>query len=269
MNKVDYSTSTALITGPTSGIGRSIAFEIVSKGIARLVLVGRQQSKLDQTADELRQKCSARQEIRTILADLTEREAGANVQSKVDEWGWSIDILINNAGVARKASFASKDDNALDCVDTLVRIVIDLSSRFLPGMLERRRGGLLNIGSTAAYQPVPWTATYAACKAFLLSWSQAVRQENLESGVRIACIVPGITKTNLNGQGGGEVRGLLDYVGIHKSDDVAKAALDAFERNSAAKILGLNNQLLRLSGVPVPASVMARVVATSRGAPVA
>lgn len=149
----------------------------------------------------------------------------------------------------------------------MVRAVIDLSSRFLPSMIQRGRGGLLNLGSTAAYQPVPWTATYAASKAFILSWSQAVRQENLDKGVRVACIVPGITQTNLNGRGGGEARGTLDYVGIHKSSDVAKAAMDAYEQNSAASIVGLNNQLLRLAEVNVPASILAKVVAKSRGPP--
>lgn len=269
MKKVDYPGSTALVTGATSGIGLSIALELISRGIGRLVVVGKQQQKLDKTEKELRQKCGGRQEVRTILVDLTKHDAGATIQKQIQEWGWTIDILVNNAGLASKNTFASdpSNDNAVDCVDVMVRMVVDLSLRFLPGMVERGHGGLLNLGSTAAYQPVPWTATYAACKAFVLSWSQAIRQEHLGTGVRIACIVPGITQTNLNGRGGGEVRGALDYVSIHQPAYVAQQSLDAFERNSAAQIVGFNNKLLRLAGVPVPASIMAKFVATSRGPP--
>lgn len=269
MKNVDYPKSTALVTGATSGIGLSIAIELLSRGIGRLVVVGKQQQKLDRTEKELRKKCGDGQEVRCILVDLTERDAGAAIEKQIQEWGWTIDILVNNAGLAAKNTFASdpSQDNAVACVDVMVRMVVDLSLRFLPGMVQRGHGGLLNLGSTAAYQPVPWTATYAACKAFVLSWSQAVRQEQLGTGVRIACIVPGITKTNLDGRGGGEARGLLDYVSIHQTADVAKAALDAFENNSAAQIVGFNNKLLRLAGVPVPASVMAKFVGLSRGPP--
>lgn len=269
MIEVDYAKSTALVTGATSGIGLSIAHELLSRGIQRLAIVGRNETKLSSTFKDLQSASKEGQEVRTILADLTSHDAGQTIQSQLTEFGWTLDILVNNAGIATKSRFASEPlkGNGTDAVDVMVRVVVDLSLRFLPGMLERKRGGILNIGSTAAYQPVPYTAVYAACKAFLLSWSQAVREENINSGVRVACIVPGITQTNLNGQGGGETRGALDYVGIHKSDDVAKAALDAFEKNSAAEIIGLNNKLLRLAGVAVPASVMAKVVATSRGAP--
>ncbi len=269
MKRVDYRASTALVTGATSGIGRSIAEELLSRGIGRLVIVGKQEVKLAKTKEELREQCSEHQEVRTILVDLTNHDAGMTIQDQIIEWQWTVDILVNNAGLAAKNQFASNPstDNALDCVGVMVRLVIDLSLRFLPGMVERGQGGLLNLGSTAAYQPVPWTATYAACKAFILSWSQAVRQENLGNGVRIACIVPGITQTNLNGHGGGETRGTLDYVGIHQPSDVARAALNAFENNSAAEIVGLNNKLLRLAGVPVRASVMASIVAKSRGPP--
>ncbi|GAC96094.1 NADP-dependent L-serine/L-allo-threonine dehydrogenase [Pseudozyma hubeiensis SY62] len=261
MRKVDYPRSTALVTGATSGIGFSIAQELISRGIGKLVIVGKQQDKLSSSEKHLGQKCGAKQEIRSVLVDLTRHDASDYIQKQVSEWGWTIDILVNNAGVATKQNFVSGRDQALSCVDVNVRAVVDLSACFLPAMLERDSGGLLNLGSTAAYQPVPWTATYAATKAFILSWSQAIRQEHIDSGVRIACIVPGITKTNLDQHGGGESRGALDYVSVHQSAYVAKEAVDAYERNSAAQIVGLNNKLLRLAGVPMPARFMAAFVA--------
>lgn len=269
MKKVEYSKSTALVTGATSGIGRCIAFELVARNTKRLVIIGKQQAKLTATEEELRQKCDANQEIRTILVDLNDHDAGATIQRQVEEWGWTIDILVNNAGIASKETFASNpaQDRALATVDVNIRAVVDLSLRLLPGMVQRGSGGLLNIASTAGYQPVPWTATYSATKSFILSWSQAIRHEHLGTGVRIACIAPGITKSNLNQQGGGELRGALDYVGIHQPAYVAKAAVDAFEKNSAAQILGLNNKLLRLAGVPVPGFIMASFVAKARGPP--
>lgn len=254
--------------GASSGIGRAIAFELVARKIGKLAIVGRNQEKLEKTAEELRQAGAL--EVRTIVADLSSHEGPATVEKKLkDEFQWTLDILVNNAGLAAKETFAKnlETDTALASIDVMVRAVVDLSLRFLPGMIERRRGGILNVGSTAAYQPVPWTATYAACKAFVLSWSQAIREENKDTGVRIACIVPGITKTNLDGHGGGETRGTLDKVGIHDPADVATAAINAYEHNSAAHIIGVNNKLLRLAGVPVPASVMASIVASSRGPP--
>ncbi|MET0527337.1 MAG: SDR family NAD(P)-dependent oxidoreductase, partial [Microvirga sp.] len=112
-----------------------------------------------------------------------------------------------------------------------------------------------------------FTALYAASKAFMLSWSQAVREENRDTGVRVACIVPGITETNLDGDGHGERRGALDAVGIDQPETVAKAAVDALEENSAQSIVGTNNKLLKVAQGLVPDSVMARFVSKARGAP--
>lgn len=94
----------------------------------------------------------------------------------------------------------------------MVRAVFELSLRFLPDIVKRRKGGVLNVGSTACYQPVPWTAIYAASKAFIPSWCQAIREEQLyrETGARFAQVVPGVTDTNLDGQGHGEKRGPIE-----------------------------------------------------------
>lgn len=265
---VDYSQSTALVTGGSSGIGQAIAAELVSRGIARLVIVTHNQEKLDKAAAELKQ-AGSNVEVKTISADLASHDAAAEIKRQIEGFGWKVDILVNNAGLARKQAFAMKGENdvSLRTVDVMIRAVVDLSLHFLPPMVERGSGGILNVCSTACYQPVPYTAMYAASKAFMLSWSQAIRQENIDTGVRIATIVPGITETNLDGDGHGERRGALDAIGIDKPETVGKAAVDAYEANSSGTIVGANNSLMQAALHLVPASVKASMVASARGKP--
>lgn len=265
---VDYSQSTALVTGGSSGIGQAIAAELVSRGIARLVIVAHNQEKLDKAAAELKQ-AGSNVEVKTISADLASHDAAAEIKRQIEGFGWKVDILVNNAGLARKQAFAMKGENdvSLRTVDVMIRAVVDLSLHFLPPMVERGSGGILNVCSTACYQPVPYTAMYAASKAFMLSWSQAIRQENIDTGVRIATIVPGITETNLDGDGHGERRGALDAIGIDKPETVGKAAVDAYEANSSGTIVGANNSLMQAALHLVPASVKASMVASARGKP--
>ena len=266
---VNYASSTALVTGGSSGIGQAIAAELIKRGVKKLVIVAHSQEKMDKASEELKQAGEG-VEIRTISVDLASHEAASEVESKVKEWGWQVDILVNNAGLARKQAFASQGPNnvSLRTVDVMIRTVVDLSLRFLPPMLERKEGGVLNVCSTACYQPVPFTAMYAASKAFMLSWSQSVREENIESGVRFAAIVPGITSTNLDGDGHGERRGpILDAVGIDEPETVAKAALDAYEENAAQKVVGWNNYIATTVTGMIPDSVKAAFIHKTRGEP--
>lgn len=268
LEKIDYARSTALVTGGSSGIGRAIAFELAARGVRKMVVVARSHKKLAEAASELRRSAPGI-DVREISIDLSRHDAPAEVQRQVEAWGWQVDVLANVAGLARKQLFARNMENdiSLITVDLMVRAVIDLSLRFLPPMVERGHGGILNISSTAAYNPVPFSAMYAASKAFILSWSQAVREENRDTGVRVACIVPGVTETNLDGDGHGERRGLLDAVGIDQPEDVAKAAVDALEENSAQSIVGTNNKLLQAGLGLLPDSLKARLISKARGAP--
>jgi short-subunit dehydrogenase len=172
---VDFAASTALVTGGSSGIGRAIAEELVARGIRQLILVARTGDKLSRAADEIESSTTGLT-VRTIQANLTERDAPEKVQKEVQGWGWTVDILVNDAGFGRKYVFGEdfESDTSLACIDLMVRAVVELSLRFLPEMAKRRKGGILNIGSTACYQPVPYTSIYAASKAFILSWSQAI-----------------------------------------------------------------------------------------------
>lgn len=268
LDNVNYGKTTALVTGGSSGIGRAIALELMARGVRKMVLVARDKEKLEGVASEMKQ-IAVDMDVRTISIDLSEHDAAEKVQQQVQGWGWQVDLLVNDAGLGRKQLFAmdGEHDVSLHTVDLMVRAVIDLSIRFLPSMVERGHGGILNVCSTAAYNPVPFTAMYAASKAFMLSWSQAVREENRETGVRIACIVPGVTETNLDGQGHGERRGPIDMVGIDQPEDVAKAAVDAYEENAAQSIVGANNKIYETVISFLPASVRAHFIAKARGAP--
>lgn len=266
--KVDFTTSTALVTGASSGIGRAIAEELVKRGVRKLVLVAQTEDKLDAAASEIEASASDLS-VHKIQINLAERTAAADIQKQIEEWGWTVDILVNNAGFARKYVFAqnTETDTSLTTIDVMVRAVVDLSLHFLPGMVQRAKGGILNVGSTAGFQPVPFTGMYAASKAFVHSFSQAVREEHRDTGVRVACVIPGVTETNLDGQGHGEGRGLLDKVGIDQPEDVAKVAVDAFEDNAAARIVGWNNQLLRTALNSFPDSWVAQFIRAARGPP--
>lgn len=265
---VHYRNSTALVTGGSSGIGRAIASELVARGVRRIAIVAHDQTKLDEAAADLR-GLSDDLEVETISVDLAASDAPAEIEAHIRDRKWQIDILVNGAGLARKQNFAMNGDNdvSLRTVDVMVRSVVDLTLRFLPPMADRGSGGILNICSTAAYQPVPFTAIYAAAKAFMWSWSQAIREENIDKGVRVAMIVPGITETNLDGDGHGERRGTLDAVGIHMPREVAVAALDAYEANAAEKIVGWNNALMQGVLHVLPAATKATLIHKSRGDP--
>lgn len=268
LSPLDYSKGAALVTGATSGIGKEIALELVRRGVKKIVIVARTQEKLDRTVEELR-GLSSDVVVHTIAIDLSDHDAAGSIRKNVDAVGWPIEILVNNAGLARKYVFAKdpEHDPSLHIVNTMVLAVVDLSLQFLPGMVERRRGGILNIGSTAAFSSVPWTAAYAASKAFVVSFSQAIREENRETGVRVACIVPGITETNLDGSGNGERRGVIDFVGIDQPADVAKGAVDVLEANEPASVFGWNNKLFKVAQEYLPSAWNSHRIAQSRGEP--
>ncbi|EGP89612.1 uncharacterized protein MYCGRDRAFT_38624 [Zymoseptoria tritici IPO323] len=266
--ELNFQDCTALVTGGSSGIGLAIAQELVNRGVKQLVIIGQNADRLASAASRL-QSSSSNLTVRTISLDLGARDSPERIQSQMQEWNWNVDILVNNAGFARKYVFAEdfETDSSLATVDLMVRAPVELSLRFLPGMIARRKGGVLNLGSTAGHQPVPYTALYAASKAFMHSFSQAVREENRGNGVRFACVVPGVTATNLTGDGHGERRGPIDRVGVDQPADVAKVAVDVLERNAAAEIVGWNNQLFQNAINLLPDETQARIIAKARGAP--
>ena len=190
---MEFQGQTVLVTGSSSGIGAVFAREFAARG-ANLVLVARTESALDQLAAELRAAHGVRADV--LPADLTAPRAGAALADRIDELGLRVDVLVNNAGFADYGDLAGADlDRLLAQVQLNCAAVLDLTGRFLPAMVRRGAGVIVNVASTAAFQPLPHMAVYGATKAFVLSLTEALWAENRNTGVRFLALCPGATET--------------------------------------------------------------------------
>ncbi|PAX52592.1 SDR family NAD(P)-dependent oxidoreductase [Brunnivagina elsteri] len=186
--------STALITGASGGIGKAFAVYMAAHGI-NLVLVARSEVKLNQLASDLQAKHNIKVDV--IIQDLTETGATKAIFDYTQERGITIDFLINNAGFGDYGDFAESDENRqTQIVQLNILALVDLTHKYLPLMRHQRSGNIINIASLTAFQPMPYISVYAATKAFVLSFSQALWAENRNYGVRILCSCPGPTNTN-------------------------------------------------------------------------
>jgi short-subunit dehydrogenase len=186
--------TTALITGASSGMGEEFAAQLAARG-ANLVLVARRTDKLEQVRAALLERHPALI-IDVVTADLSEPGSAADVARQVEAAGRRIDVLINNAGSAFHGQFADQDPEHLaDEIQLNTASVASLTARFLPSMLQARYGLVINLASTAAFQPVPTMAVYGAAKAFVLSFTEALWYETRGSGVRVLALCPGATET--------------------------------------------------------------------------
>jgi short-subunit dehydrogenase len=230
----------AVVTGASSGIGREIARELHRRG-RTVVLVARSAERLDTLAAELGDRAHV------LPADLSEPATRAGLADQVAELGVVPDVLVNNAGLSTLGPVHRSDPDAeLNLVAVDVAAVVDLCSRFLPGMVERGRGAVLNVASTAAFQPLPGQAAYGAAKAFVLSYTQALTAELRGSGVTATVLCPGPVDT-----GFGEAAG-FDHEDAHDAlpaimwlpaADVARAAVDGLERGVPVVIPGVANKV--------------------------
>jgi uncharacterized protein len=186
--------NTTLITGASSGIGEVFARKLAARG-HNLLLVARSEEKLINLCNELGRIKSTHAQYVTM--DLSERDAPARLFEETQKRGLEIDFLINNAGFGSMGDFAKLDpQRELDMIDLNVRSLVELTHRFLVPMRERKSGSIINVASTAGFQPVPFMATYAATKAFVLSFSEALWEENRPHGVKVMALCPGVTDTN-------------------------------------------------------------------------
>src|SRR3954471_1631270 len=186
----------AVITGASSGIGLEIARELHGRG-HQVVLVARSVGKLEQLAAELGDGAYV------LPADLSDRSARAGLLDGVTALGLTPDVLVNNAGLSTLGPVANSDPEAeINMVEVDVVAVVDLCSRFVPGMVERGVGAVLNVASTAACQPLPGQAGYAAGKAFVLSYTQSLAGELRGTGVTITALCPGSVDTGFGDRAG-------------------------------------------------------------------
>jgi short-subunit dehydrogenase len=232
-----------LVTGASSGIGLELA-RVYARNGDDLVLCARRQRSLEELAAELEQAHAVK--VLVLPADLLDPSVPAQIQSTLRERGVDIDVLVNNAGVTNVARFADGDEGRLhDLVQLNIASLTDLIRRFLPAMLERRYGRILNVASLAAFQPVPSMALYAASKAFVLSLSEALSEEVRGTGVTVTALCPGFTDTEM-------VQGELQSSGLDRlaplvlmdPATVARAGFRASESGKVVEIPGVANEWL-------------------------
>ena len=184
---------TALITGASSGIGEKFARELAARN-TNLVLVARSQDKLEKLAAELNSTHGINTEV--IVRDLTEPAAGQAIFDTVTAKGLTVDLLINNAGFGDYGAFSDRPlSKQMAMVQLNITTVVELTGLLLPSMQQRKDGAIINVSSIAGFQPIPYMSVYAATKAFILNFSEALWSENKDTGVRILVTCPGPTES--------------------------------------------------------------------------
>ncbi len=240
--------STALVTGASAGLGAEFARLLAADG-CDLVLVARRRERLQSLADSLTSAHGIR--VHVIAADLGVHDGPARVIDEVQRLGIDIDCLINNAGFGSTGPFTEADAaRELQMVQLNVTAIVALTSAFLPGMIARKRGRVLTVGSTAGFQPGPFMATYYASKAFANSFTEALAHELRGTGVTATVSCPGATATEFAGIAGNDTSRLFK-TGAATAESVAREAYNAMKVGSAMIVHGLKNklgvQLLRVS----------------------
>ncbi len=257
---------TCLVTGASSGIGEEIAAQLASRGLG-VTLVARTESRLRALAERLAERHGVRAEW--IVADLADEEARALLPTRVAERDLAVNVLVNNAGFSTVGPVHRSDPaREMAMVRTDVEAVVHLCSLFTPGMVERRSGVVLNVASTAAFQPVPGQAGYAASKAFVLSYSYAIREELRPHGVTVTTLCPGPVETGFAAVAGfdeDEAASALPKVMWLPAREVAAAAVRGMDANRAVVIPGAANRITAVVAGVSPRRLLVPIVA--RGHP--
>jgi len=244
----------ALITGASSGIGEVFARKLAARG-RNVLLVARSEDKLITLCNELGRSNSIRAQY--VALDLSEPESPARLFEEAEKRGLQVDMLINNAGFGSMGEFSKLDlARELNMIDLNIKSLVELTQRFLQPMIERKQGAIINVASTAAFQPVPFMATYAATKAFVLSFSEALWEENRPYGIKVLALCPGVTDTNFFEA----ARGQKPPARVSQSpEDVVDTALRSLSRGKSHVISGWTNFLMTQSERLAPRSLTTRI----------
>jgi uncharacterized protein len=255
---IRYQDRWAVVTGASSGLGRGLAAGLAARGMS-LVLTGRNAARLDEAAREIR-GAAPRVTVETVVADLA---GPSGVSALLDHVaGRPIEVLVNNAGFGSYGPFAEADaEREADEVAVDVVAVVALARAFLPGMLARGSGGILNVASAIAFQPAPYQAVYGASKAFVLSFSEALWAEARAAGVAVTALCPGPTRTGFVDALGADVGHTLIYRRLADPEPVVEAGLRALDEGRAVVIPGLKNKVVAMSGRFLPREWLNRVSA--------
>ncbi len=244
----------ALITGASGGIGETFARHLAQRGYD-LVLVARRKERLERLADELSSAHGIAVDV--LSADLGSDGEAAVVEERLRFGG--IDLLVNDAGFGTRGGFADLPlEREIEELDVNVRALVRLTHAVLGSMVERGQGAIINVASTGAFQPVPHMATYAATKAFVLHFSEALHEEVKRQGVTVTCLCPGPVKTGFQEVAGVD-RGRIPSVAWTDVDKVVESALRAVSSRRAVVVPGLLNSVTAASTRFMPRFLVRRI----------
>ncbi len=247
---------TALITGASSGIGAELA-RCFAGGGYNLVLVARSGDVLEAAGKNLAQEFGIN--AVPVAHDLGQPGAGAALVQTLAERGLTVDVLVNNAGYGMAGAFAESEGSAqLGMIDLNVRALVELTHIYWPRLLRNKRGGVLNVASTAAFQPGPFMAIYCATKAFVLSFSEALWEEARGTGVHVSCLCPGVTESGFHKRAGTD-RLRLFQTGVMPAAKVARHGYNAFQANKRVEVAGTANALMAGTAPFMPRGIVLRV----------
>lgn len=241
----------ALITGASAGLGVEFARQLSKRG-NRLVLAARRKDRLEALAKELGN-------ARAVAIDLSKANAAAKLMADLAAADEEVEILVNNAGFGLIGRFAELDSKReRQMIDLNVATLMDLCRAVAPGMIERKSGAILNVASTAAFQPGPKMAIYFATKAFVLSFTEALHEELKPNGIKVSCLCPGPTRTEFGDVAGFGGNGAFDKVAM-EAGEVVEAGLNGMDRNRAVVVPGWVNKIGAVSTRFVPRSVVRKI----------
>lgn len=247
----------ALVTGASAGIGEALAREIAQDGYS-LLLVARREDRLE----ALKSTLPGPGTHRTLALDVTAPGALDTLEAAVADIGaGAVDLLVNNAGFGRSGPFLEAPREAqLGMVDLNIRALVDLTHRFLPGMVAAGSGGVLNVASTAAYQPGPYMAVYYASKAFVLSFSEALWEECRGTGVTISALCPGPTHSEFGAIAGMEKNRIFRYAKRMTSEEVARQGWAGHKKRRRVTVTGAQNKFTAAAGRVAPRAMLLPIV---------
>lgn len=245
MNKV------ALVTGASAGLGVEFARQLSKRG-HRLVLAARRKERLEELAKKLGN-------ARAVAIDLSKANAALKLMDDLTANGETVDLLVNNAGFGLIGQFAELDaKREREMVDLNVGVLTDLCRAVAPDMIERRSGGIINVASTAAFQPGPKMAVYFATKAFVLSLTEALHEELKPHGIRVSCLCPGPTRTEFGDVAGFGGNGLFDRVAMNAAE-VVETGLKGLDSNHAVVVPGWTNKVVAASTRFAPRPIVRKI----------
>lgn len=257
----------ALVTGASAGIGLELS-RLFAKNGHDLVLVARSRDRLEALATELKEKHGRTAYV--VVADLAKPGVANEIFAAVQSLEIHVDFLVNNAGFGSHGPFLEQDaQREVDMVQVNVASLVHLTRLFLPAMVQRRAGRVLNIASTAAFQAGPLMATYYATKAFVLSFTEAIAHEVEETGVTVTCHCPGPTETEFGGLAGNDKSFIFQKGQVVSAGVVARHAYDAMMNGERLTVHGFFNWLAAFSVRFAPRSVAASIAARMNAPPVA